>query len=45
MDFWKMAWDNKYIEEELLRKAVITEQNKYGDITPEQFKEITKEDF
>lgn len=45
MDFWKMAYDNQWIEIDLLRQAVITETNPFGDITKEQFKEITGQDF
>lgn len=45
MDFWKMAYDNQWIEIDLLRQAVITDTNPFGDITKEQFKEITGQDF
>lgn len=45
MDFWKMIYDLKIIDSDYLRQAVITDTNKYGDITAEQFKEITGEDF
>lgn len=45
MEFWKMCFDNGYLDADYIRQAVITEDNPYGDITPEQFKEITGEDF
>ncbi|WP_338609516.1 XkdX family protein [Clostridium baratii] len=44
-EFWKMAFDMKAIDITLLRQAVITEKNPYGDLTKEQFKEISQEDF
>lgn len=45
MDFWKMAWDYKAIDINMLRQAVITENNPYGDITKEEFKKICGQDF
>lgn len=45
MDFWKMIYDLKIIDADYLRQAVITDANKFGDITDIQFKEITGEDF
>ena len=45
MDFWKMIYDLKIIDADYLRQAVITDTNKFGDITDVQFKEITGEDF
>lgn len=45
-DFWKMAYDMKNgISIDMLRQAVITEKNPYGDLTKEQFKEICNKDF
>ena len=41
MDFWKMAYDNKWVDSNQLKGAVITDTNKAGEITPEQYKEIT----
>jgi len=40
-----MIFDNKIYGSDFIRQAVITETNKYGDLTEEQFKEITGEDF
>lgn len=45
MDFWKMAYDNQWVGIDMLRQAVITETNPFGDITKEQFKEITGQEF
>ena len=45
MAFWKLAYTQKWVTAEQLRLAVITESNPYGEITPEQFKEITGKDF
>lgn len=45
MNFWKMAFNLKWVTAEQLRLAVVTESNPFGEITPEQYKEITKLDF
>lgn len=45
MNFWKMAFNLKWVTAEQLRLAVVTESNPFGEITPEQYKEITKQDF
>lgn len=45
MEFWKMCFDLKVLDANYLRQAVITDINKFGDITADQFKEITGEDF
>ncbi len=45
MDFWKMCFDMEVIDADFLRQAVITDKNPYGDITADQFKQITGEDF
>jgi hypothetical protein len=45
MEFWKMCFDLKVIDSNFLRQAVITDTNKFGDITVEQFKEITGDEF
>lgn len=44
-EFWKMAYDMECVDIEMLKEAVITEKNKYGEITAEQFKEITGVEF
>lgn len=45
MDFWKLAYNMKWVSAEQLRFAVVTESNPYGDITKEEYKEITNSDF
>ena len=45
MAFWKMAYDNEWVSKEELRGAVITSDNPFGDITKEQYKEITGTEF
>ncbi|ENY98746.1 hypothetical protein HMPREF1092_03304 [Clostridium thermobutyricum] len=44
-NFWKMVYDMKAIDINTLRKAVKTTSNPYGEISEEQFKEITGVDF
>ncbi|MGF7056454.1 XkdX family protein [Brassicibacter mesophilus] len=45
MVFWKLAFNMKWVSVEQLRLAVKTETNPFGEITPEQYKEITSIDF
>lgn len=45
MSFWKMAFDMGAIGVELLRQAVKCIENPFGEITPEQYEEITKKKF
>lgn len=45
MAFWKLAFEQKWVTASQLRLAVVTESNPYGEITPEQYKEITGQDF
>lgn len=45
MAFWQLAYTRKWVTIEQLRLAVKTESNQYGDITPEEFKTITGQDF
>lgn len=45
MAFWKMAYNQKWVTAEQLRLAVVTESNPYGEITAEEYKEITNKDF
>lgn len=45
MAFWKLAFNMGWVTEEQLRLAVLTEDNPRGEITPEQYKEITGIDF
>lgn len=41
MEWWKTAYDNKWISKDELREVVITKSNPYGDITKGEYKEIT----
>ncbi|MFD1270636.1 XkdX family protein [Paenibacillus motobuensis] len=41
MNFWKLAFEKKWVTAEALKGAVITESNPFGEITPAQYKEIT----
>ncbi|MGL5459150.1 MAG: hypothetical protein ACRDBY_05995 [Cetobacterium sp.] len=43
--FWKMAYGMGAIDISMLRQAVVTKENPYGDITEEQFKTISGQDF
>ena len=45
MTWWKMAYDNDWVTKEELRYAVKTPENPFGDITKEEYKEITGADF
>lgn len=45
MSFWKLAYDMKWVDVVTLKDVVITEQNRFGEITPEQYKTITGVDF
>lgn len=51
MSFWKLAYDmgwidkDKEIAKQKLRLAVKTESNPFGEITPEEYKQITGVDF
>lgn len=45
MNFWKLAYKMNWVTAEQLRLAVKTEKNPYGEITPEQYKEVTGVDF
>lgn len=45
MAFWKMAYNQKWVSAEQLRLAVKTDVNPFGEISPEEYKEITKQDF
>ena len=45
MEFWLIAFMFKWVTAEQLKIAVKTEANPFGEITPEQYKAITKKDF
>ena len=41
MAFWKLAFNMGWVDAEKLRLVVKTEDNPKGEITPEQYEEIT----
>lgn len=41
MDFLKLAWQYKWITFEQLRLFIKSENNRFGEITLEEFEEIT----
>ena len=43
--FWKMAYDMKAIDIDLLKQAVKCDKNPYGEITKDEFKLISGEEF
>ncbi|MBE6830899.1 MAG: XkdX family protein [Ruminococcaceae bacterium] len=45
MAFWSLAFTRKWVTIEQLRQAVKTDNNPYGQITPEEFRAITEEEF
>ncbi|TRY23708.1 XkdX family protein [Brevibacillus sp. LEMMJ03] len=45
MAFWNLAYKYKWVTIDQLRLAVRTESNPYGEITLEEFKQITGVDF
>ena len=45
MEFWSMAYRYQWVDATQLKGAVITDTNKFGEITPEQYKDITGIDF
>jgi len=40
-----MVYDMGVVDADFIKQAVITDSNKFGDITLEQYKEITGKDF
>lgn len=45
MGFWEMAYKFGWIGKEVLRQAVITESNPYGEVSKEEYKKITGEKY
>lgn len=45
MDFLKLAWEYEWIKLDELKTLVITKATPWGQITPDEFKEITGQDF
>ena len=45
MDWWKTSYAKGWVTKEELRWVVITPDNPLGDITKEQYKEITGAEY
>lgn len=45
MAFWKLAFNMGWVTAEQLRVAVLTGDSPRGEITAEEYKEITGQDF
>ncbi|MGG1643037.1 XkdX family protein [Paenibacillus sp. NRS-1782] len=45
MTFWSLAFKWKWVTAEQLRGAVLTENNRFGEITTDEYKTITGIDF
>ncbi|MFB5761096.1 XkdX family protein [Paenibacillus medicaginis] len=45
MSFWQKAFKYGWIDAESLKGAVKTETNPFGEITPEEYKDITGVEF
>lgn len=45
MDFLQMAWEYEWITLDELKFLVITKKQPWGQITPEEFKIITGQDY
>lgn len=45
MSFWTMAYKYGWADKGLLKQAVLTKDNPFGEITKEEYKEITGEAY
>lgn len=45
MQFWQIAFMYKWVTADQLKLAVKTDTNPFGEITKEQYKEITRQEF
>ena len=45
MGFWEMAYVYEWIDKEMLKQAVITETNPFGEVYKEKYKRMTGEDY
>ena len=45
MDWWKMSFANGWVTKEELKLVVVTPENPFGDITKEEYKEITGAEY
>lgn len=45
MAFWQLAYNSKWVTIDQLRLAVKTEANPFGQISTDEFKQITNEEY
>ncbi|GAC44322.1 XkdX family protein [Paenibacillus popilliae] len=45
MNFWKLAFERRWIDAEGLCGAVKTKANRFGEITPEEYENITGQEY
>jgi hypothetical protein len=45
MRFWTLAFNQRWVTAEQLKGAVKTETNRFGEISPEEYKTITGIEF
>ncbi|MGR6764454.1 XkdX family protein [Paenibacillus sp. T2-29] len=45
MTFWSLAFKWRWVTAEQLKGAVITDMNRFGEITPAEYKTITGIEF
>ena len=45
MAFWSLAFKKKWVDIDMLRLAVKTDRNMFGEITTDEFEQITGEKF
>ncbi|MGG3840752.1 XkdX family protein [Paenibacillus thiaminolyticus] len=45
MNFWKLAFECRWIDAEGLCAAVKTEANPFGEISPQEYEKITGREF
>lgn len=45
MNFWKMAFDYKWVDAVMLKGAVKTQTNPFGEISSEEYKQIANIDY
>lgn len=45
MNFWRLAFNQKWVSAEELKGAVKTDDNRFGEITSDEYGEITGIEF
>ena len=45
MAFWMLAYNMKWVNADQLRLVVKTQTNPFGEVTPEEYKQIASQDF